>query len=314
MGHRKRKLKLSGKFIAKKGHHIKRNYKDSLFRLIFNNRKDLLELYNAINGTHYDNVDDLTIYTLEDVLYISYKNDASFLVDDVLNLYEHQSTLNPNMPIRGLLYFARNYEAYIDRNHLDIYSSVLQKLPLPQYVVFYNGTAEAPETQILELKDAFPDHPDKDPCLNCKVTVLNINYGHNKELMDHCQKLKEYALFIHQIRMNVKNNLSLEDAIRVSIDACIDQHILEDFLTKHRAEVEMSVLSSFNQENHDRILKEASKEEGFQEGLAEGQLVLLRNLVDKKLQKGFSVSEIAQALEQDESFIKKIIVNIKDKN
>lgn len=303
---------------VKKQSNINRNYKDSLFRMIFNNKKDLLDLYNAVNGTDYTNVDDLIIYTLEDAIYISYKNDVSFLLDDILNLYEHQSTLNPNMPVRGLLYFARSYEAYIEQNHLDIYSSVLQELPLPQYIVFYNGTTDEPERQQLELKDAFPVYPGKEPCLNCTVTMLNINYGHNRELMDRCQKLKEYALFIHYIRMNVKNNLSLEDAIQVSIETCIDQHILEDFLIKNRAEVKMMVLSSFNQENHDRILKEASKKEGIEEGIkeglkegiAQGQLLFLKNQVMKKLQKGCSVSEIADALEQDEETVAKIIKEI----
>lgn len=270
--------------------------------MIFHNKKDLLDLYNAVNGTAYDNVDELTIYTLEDAIYISYKNDVSFLVYDILNLYEHQSTLNPNMPIRGLIYFVRNYEAYIEQNHLDIYGNVLQKLPLPQYVVFYNGTADAPEKQFLSLKDAFPVYPGKEPCLDCTLTMLNINYGHNKELMDRCQKLKEYALFIHHIRMNVKNNLALEDAVSASIDICIGQHILEDFLVKHRAEVEMSVLSSFNQEDHDRILKEASRKEG--------QLILLKNQISKKLQRGCSISEIAQALEQDEETIKELVVDL----
>lgn len=140
--------------------HVNRTYKDSLFRMVFQEKKDLLDLYNAVNETAYTLEDDLIMYTLEDAVYISYKNDVSFLLGEQLNLYEHQSTLNPNMPIRGLLYMSRNYEAYIELNHLDIYSSVLQKLPMPQYLVFYNGEDSAPERQVLELTDAFSSHPD----------------------------------------------------------------------------------------------------------------------------------------------------------
>lgn len=250
---------------------INRNHKDSLFRKIFSEKEDLLELYNAVNGSHHQDLDSLRIYTLEDAIYISYKNDISFLLDDMINLYEHQSTKNPNMPIRGLIYLARNYDAYISEQHLDIYSSVLQKLPMPQYIIFYNGTENAPERQYLDLTDAFYEHPGKEPCLNCRATLLNINYGHNQELMEHCRRLKEYSLFIHHIRMNVKNGLTLSVAIHTAIETCIKEHVLEAFLIKHYAEVESMVLTSFDQENHDRILQEYYRKEGFNDGLQKGR-------------------------------------------
>ncbi len=281
---------------------INRNYKDCLFRLIFESKTDLLDLYNAVNGTNHTNVDDLTIYTLDDAIYMSYKNDMSFLFSEMLNLYEHQSTINPNMPIRGFLYFARNYESYIELNHLDIYSSVLQALPLPQYIIFYNGTKDTPEKQILELIDAFPKVDGKEPCLNCKATLLNINYGHNQALMDRCHKLQEYATLIHYIRENTYKHLSLDIAVDNAINSCIQQHILEDFLVKHRAEVKSMVLSSFDQENHDRILKEAYEKRGEEK--------ILRSLVKKKLEKGISIADIAEMLEQDEKTISQIVEKI----
>ena len=86
---------------------VNREHKDRLFKIIFQEKSDLLCLYNAINGTTYDNPDDLTITTMEDVIYISMKNDVSFLVDCRMNLYEHQSTYNPNMPLRGMFYFSK---------------------------------------------------------------------------------------------------------------------------------------------------------------------------------------------------------------
>lgn len=118
---------------------INREHKDCLFRTVFQEKEDLLELYNAINDTDYQDPDALTVYTLEDAVYMGIKNDLSFLVGGILSLYEHQSTRNPNMPMRGLLYLARNFEAYIEQNGLNMYSSMLQKFPLPQYYVFYNG-------------------------------------------------------------------------------------------------------------------------------------------------------------------------------
>ena len=105
--------------------HINRAFKDSLFRMIFRERDELLELYNAVNGSHYDNPDDLTITTIEDVLYLGMKNDISFLIGQYLNLYEAQSSWNPNMPLRGLFYFSRLYQGYIKQQQLDLYSCLL---------------------------------------------------------------------------------------------------------------------------------------------------------------------------------------------
>jgi hypothetical protein len=219
-------------------------------------------LYNALNGTDYTDPADLTYYTLEDAIYINIKNDVSFLISDTLNLYEHQSTQNPNMPIRGLIYLSKNYQTYIKLNHLDIHSSVLQKLPLPQYYVFYNGTDQEPDKKVLELTDAFPEISGKEPCLNCKATLLNINYGHNKELLRKCRKLEQYSIFIDRIRKKQKSGFDLPDAVDQAIDDCINDNVLKEFLIKCRTEVQEVVLSTFDQENHDRILKEDSLEKG----------------------------------------------------
>lgn len=285
-------------------------HKDVLFRMIFSDKKDLLELYNAVNDTDYQDMDALTITTLEDALYMGYKNDISFLFGEMLSLYEHQSTPNPNMPLRGLLYFARNYQAYIDRNHLDIYSSVLQRIPLPQYIVFYNGTQEMPERKILRLSDAFPKHPGKIPRLSCEASLLNINYGKNKKIMDRCRKLEEYAILIAEIRLWLDKGFPLGAAIDRAVDACIEKHILESFLAKHRAEVRTMVLSTFDQENHDRILKEHSEKIGFnhgkKQGLEQGKLESIIAITKKKLEKQMSVKVIADFMEEPEETIQRI--------
>ena len=165
-----------------------RNYKDRLFRFVFKNKKDLLDLYNAINGTDYDNPEELEVNTLENVLYLSMKNDLSFLIDAELNLYEHQSTYNPNMPMRGLLYFAGVYNRHISSREINIYSSSPKEFPFPQHIVFYNGTQEEPDRKILKLSDLFRrPNGEKEPCLECQTLMLNINYGHNRELMKKCR-------------------------------------------------------------------------------------------------------------------------------
>ena len=167
---------------------VRRGYKDSLFRMVFREKKELLSLYNAINGTNYDDPDELVVTTIEDVLYMGRKNDVAFLIEDVMNLYEHQSSWNPNMPLRGLLYITMLYQGFIEQNHLDIYSSSLLKLPVPRYIVFYNGTSDEPDEQELRLSDSFVKQ-DNQSCLECRATVLNINYGRSKELLEACRKL-----------------------------------------------------------------------------------------------------------------------------
>lgn len=106
-----------------KRYFLNRKYKDRLFQRVFEDKKDLLDLYNAINDTNYSNPDDLEITTLEDVIFMSMKNDKSFIISSTMNLYEHQSTINPNMPIRGLLYFAELYDEYIKLHDLDVYGA-----------------------------------------------------------------------------------------------------------------------------------------------------------------------------------------------
>ena len=167
-----------------------RNHNHSLFVKIFHDKKLLLQLYNAVNGSDYTNVDDLIITTLDDVVYMGYKNDCSFIIGTHLNLYEHQSTYCPNMPLRGFLYLADILQSFIEYNEYNIYGHKLIKLPTPQYIVFYNGTEDFPDKKELYLSDAFESD---DSCLEFKAIMININLGHNKELMGKCRVLEEYA-------------------------------------------------------------------------------------------------------------------------
>lgn len=229
-------------------------YKDRLFRLVFNNKRDLLDLYNALNNTCYENPNDLEVNTLEDAVYLSMKNDISFLIGGTLNLYEHQSTYNPNMPLRGLIYLARLYDGYVETENINLYSSTLKKLPIPQYFVFYNGTKEQPDETILRLTDAFESVSDnRQPCLQCTAVMLNINYGHNLALMEKCQRLKEYSIFVDTVRIQCKKTSDPRHAVTKAVDICIEKGILRDVLVKHKAEVHMkfsSTLKELREQNH----------------------------------------------------------------
>ena len=263
---------------------VNRVYKDRLFRLIFSSKEELLALYNAVRGTQYKDAEALEITTLDDVLYMGMKNDLSFLLDDVLNLYEHQSTYCPNMPLRGVFYLADIYRKYVDASGGDLYGSRRLMLPLPQYLVFYNGTAQLPDRMVLKLSESYylPEGLAAEPSLECSALMLNINLGHNRELMDNCRKLWEYAVFVERIRERLAAGEQLEDAVKQAVDICMKEGVLADILRTQRAEVEELMWAEFNEERFIAKEKEYSWEDGNKagkvKGIAESILEILEEL------------------------------------
>lgn len=289
-----------------------RKYKDTVFQRAFVKKKDLLDLYNAVNGTDYQNEEELVINTLQDAVYMYMKNDVSFIVDCRMNLYEHQSTVNPNMPLRGLLYFSKLYETYVELHEIDVYSSTLQKLPTPRYIVFYNGTKEEVDKRVFRLSEAFENG---EGCLECEATVLNINYGHNHELLEKCKRLEEYSRFVAIVRHHsAENSVDFETAIMNAIEECIAKGILKDILEKQKAEVVSLVLTTFNRELYERNLKKDAHEAGYSEGKNAGAQEHLEFQVKKKLDKGKSVDEIIYELEEDEVLIRKTVEKLCKEN
>ena len=251
-----------------------RKVKDRLFCYLFeNDRKALLQLYNALNHSNYQDENALQIVTLENVVYMSMKNDLAFLLIGTLNLYEHQSTICPNMPLRFLLYLAAEYEVLAAREKATLYGKKLIQLPAPQCVVFYNGNEEIPDEQYLYLSDAFQDEKGhkRDSSLELKVRVLNINHGHNAALTKVCGLLGEYAHFIAKIKEFQRNGLSTDLAVDSAMEYCIEHGILEDTLTMFRAEVKKMLLTEYNEKKHLRLLRAEAREEGREEGRIEGR-------------------------------------------
>ena len=199
------------------------------------------------------------------------KTDISFLISGMMNLYEHQSTFNPNMPVRGLIYLCRLYEKYIVKNEIDIYTSSLKELPFPQYFVFYNGTEKEPDRQELKLSDMFKAPPvSRTPALECIATMLNINYGHNKELMEKCKRLREYAVFVETVRQELSTGADFDQAVANAVDICITGNILKDILTDQKAEVIQMILETYDKELHDKTLRHEGYEGGYNKGSADG--------------------------------------------
>lgn len=290
-----------------------RKYKDKLFRLVFREKKELLSLYNAVNGTDYNNPQDLEVNTLENAIYMNMKNDISFVFDVELNLYEHQSTYNPNMPLRDLLYIARLLERITtDRS---LYGISMVQIPTPRFVVFYNGTEEQPERQILKLSDAF-EKKISEPELELKVLMLNINLGKNKELLEKCETLREYMIYVTKVR-EYAATMSIDVAVERAVNECIKQGILQEFLLKYKAEAIQMSIFEYDEEREMQLIKESmrqvyskeGREEGRKEGRIEGiQIFILDNLEEKippkrileKLQKRFHLNQ-----EQAEMYFEK---------
>ena len=272
-----------------------RKYKDTVFRRLFSDRKNLLSLYNAINGTAYENPDDLEIVTLENAIYMGMKNDLAFIIDTNLFLYEHQSTYNPNMPLRDLFYISSEYQKLVE--HKSLYSSTQQKVPAPNFIVFYNGTVKKEDCWTNYLSEAY-ENLTGEPNLELKVITLNINEGHNKELMEQCQILREYAQYVAKVR-EYAGIYELNTAVEQAVNECIQKGILTNFLLKNKSEVIAMSIFEYDKEEEEKKLREAEYEAGYDEGKKE--------IIRRMLEAGESVEKITQYTGYKTSELQKLL-------
>ena len=286
-------------------------YKDTIFRMLYHDKENLLSLYNAVNGRNYTNAEDLQIVTLKNAIYMGMKNDLAFIMDMNLYLYEHQSTYNPNIPLRNLFYIADEYQRLVVQKSL--YSTVIQKIPTPRFIVFYNGTKKVDDYNEFRLSSAY-ENPTDNPDLELRVTMLNVNDGHNLELMEHCRTLKEYAKYVARVRKYVTQNIPLEEAVTRAVDECIEEGILAEFLMKNKAEVIKVSIYEYDKEFEEKKLRKAEYEAGVEAGIELGERSLLENQIRKKLKKGKPIEQIADELEEAVTTIQRIIEETKKEN
>ena len=284
-----------------------RQYKDTVFRMLFSEKENLLSLYNAVTGNAYQNADDLKIVTLENAIYMGMKNDLAFMLETNIYLYEHQSTLNPNIPLRDLIYIGIEYQQYVDDKSL--YSSRLQKIPAPKFMVFYNGTDAVDDRVELRLSNAY-EHLAGEPDLELKVLMLNVNEGHNKELMEQCQTLKEYAIYVARVR-KYTSEMNLNDAVARAIDECIKEGILVEFLRKNRSEVKMVSILEYDKEWEEKKLRkaeyEAGRSEGIEIGKSEGIEIGKSEGIEIGKSKGIEIEKIAEVTGKNAEQIQTIL-------
>jgi len=247
---------------------VTKKYKDRLFTNLFgakDKKANLLSLFNALNGTSYTDEDKLQITTIENVVYMGMYNDVSCIIDNNMALYEHQSTWNPNMPLRGFMYAGKLYDKYVIQQDISLYGKELIKLPTPQYYVLYNGTDETEDRMELRLSDAFVDQSVKEH-YEWTAVLLNVNYGRNTELMEQCRTLAEYAQCVALVREYTGKTSDWRSAIRDAVDECIQRGILKEYLLANKSEVVDMLLTEYNEQKTMNQLRREGEQAGIKIG------------------------------------------------
>ena len=258
-------------------------YKNDVFCMLMEYPENALEIYNALNNTDYKDSGLVEMKTIKGGISLSVRNDASFIVGNDLNLYEHQSTYNPNMPIRHLIYFAEIIEPYVKNR--DLYSKKKILIPVPHFVVFYNGEEKRPKCETLKLSDSCEKSTDK-PEIELTCTVYNINLGPGEGLLEKCPILKEYMIFVEAIRNEAKAGLPLKEAIEKAIDNCLNQGILTELLSERRDEVTKMTVYDMTFEAREKYIREESYGDGYEDGTLDGIELSIQKLAAHYLEDG----------------------------
>lgn len=266
-----------------------REFKSDVFSMLMENPKNALEVYNALNNSSIEDPNLVDICTLEKGISLTVRNDAAFIVDASLSVYEHQSTVCPNMSMRSLIYFTYMMEKLVkDQN---IYGSKLVRIPEPQFVVFYNGDRDQPELQELRLSDAF-QKKTVEPQVELICKVYNINAGKNETLLSKCKVLKDYMTFVDNVKSfyTEQDYEDLARAINRAIDKCIKENVLAEFLQENRDEVVQVTTLDYTFDRQIMLEREEALAEGRAEGREEEQKKLLTNMINN----GVTVDVVAK--------------------
>jgi hypothetical protein len=285
-------------------------FKDSVFSALFSKPDLLRELYCALKGIDLPPDLPIIINTLQDVVFKGRVNDISFeLGGKLVVLIEHQSTINPNMALRLLIYIARLYEKIIgDRN---IYASKLITLPRPEFFVLYNGVASYPDETILKLSNAFEStaamgFPEKGSFdLELVVKVLNINHGRNEEIVQRCKTLAGYSVFVGKVQ-EYERTMSREEAIKMAVKYCIEHDILKEFLEENTTEVMNMLITEWNWDDALAVRFEEGREEGMEKGREEGMEKGREEIARNALAKGLPLEMIHEITGLDIGTIKSL--------
>jgi predicted transposase YdaD len=294
---------------------INAKYKDSVFSFLFSDPATLRELYGALEGVVLPPDVPIAINTLQDVLFMERVNDISFTVGGKLVvLLEHQSTINPNMALRLLMYVGRVYEKLLgDKN---MYTTKAVRIPRPEFFVLYNGTAPYPDEQVLRLSEAFENarslglSGEERVELELVVRVININHGRNGEIVSRSSVLEGYSAFIAKVREYEGTAGGRENAFKSAVAYCREHGILRGFLEQHASEVMNMLMTEWNWDDALAVRynegweggEAKGREEGWQEGREEGREEIVKNA----LSKGMTPDAVSEITGLDLETIKKL--------
>ena len=283
---------------------IHREYRDRLFCYIFGSeahKEWTLSLYNAVNGTAYTDPEQISITTIEQVLYMGMHNDVAFLISDEINLYEQQSTPNPNMPLRLLQYTANIYERLISLWNKNKYGTTLIRLPAPKLVVFYNGLADQPEERTLSLSDAFAEDVRDEADISVRVRMININKGHSAGVVNSCKPLNEYTWLVDRVR-TYGSQMPLEAAVDRTLREMPEDYLIKPWLEANREGVKRMLLTEYDEAKTMELFKEEGRAEGRLEGREQGfalGMARLARLMSKLLSQGRGADAERAANDED---------------
>lgn len=248
-----------------------REYKDNVFRILFGDESKSAELYNAIKGTNYS-ANAVNMNMLQNPLFVGLRNDISFTVDNkFVILIEHQSSINPNMGLRCLLYIADIYKQLIQGNKDGLYKTMPMSIETPEFYVLYNGKAEYPEKDIVRLSDLFKVQGIENN-LELIVNIYNINHGHNEEIMKRSKTLDDYAVFIDKANdYEYNQGFMRTEALNKAVEYCLKANILSEFLQRHGGEIVSILNMEWNMDDALRVTKEETKEIIAQEMLLDNE-------------------------------------------
>ena len=285
-----------------------REYKSDVFSMLMEDKANALEVYNALNGSAFTDPEVVEIVQLEKGVSLSIRNDASYIIDMNFCLYEHQSTYNRNMPLRGMIYFVNALDDWLKENGHDLFGRKRIMIPTPHFVVFYNGVEKRPEYEEMRLSQSFY-HQMEEPEIELVCKAYNIKPQNNQELKRKSTVLAGYTYFVEKVRENQKKNMSLAEAIDAAIEDCIQNHILEDFFRSRKDEVRKMTHLDYTWEKREKLIRKEEYEDGRAAGRAEGRAegrVKLISLIIKKVQRGKDLLFIADAVEEPVEVIQPI--------
>ena len=270
-----------------------REFKSDVFSMLMEDKANALEVYNVLNGSSYEDPEKIEFVNLKRGISLSIRNDAAFIVDTDVSIYEHQSSYNPNMPLRSLVYFVDIINEHVIKDR-DMLSRHKIRIPVPHFAVFYNGKDNRPEKEILRLSDSY-NKPTDEPELELTCTVYNINPGKDDGLLGRCKVLEGYTVFVEKVREFESENAV--NPIERAIDYCISNNILESFFKKRKTEVLKAMTIDMTFERREGLIRAEEREYGRVEGITLGGQIHLISQIRKKIQKGKSLDTIADELE-----------------